>query len=750
MDIFTVLLVILFATAIVDLIVGVSNDAVNFLNSAIGSRVASFKTILIVASLGILLGSTFSSGMMEIARNGLFNPSYFTFREVMYIFLAVMLTDIILLDIYNDFGLPTSTTVSLVFELLGAALVAGVLTSLDKNMTWSAISYKEIINFSSAITIVTGIFLSIFLAFFFGTVIQHISRIVFTFSLKKSIQKYGAIFSGLSITIIIYYLLIKGAKGSSFITDEQVNWVTDNVWAINFVSLVVWSILIQLMMWWWNINPLRVVVLLGTFALAMAFAGNDLVNFIGVAVGGLAAFNSWSASGQSADAYNMGILAGRFSTPTWILLVAGFVMIVTLWTNAKSRKVTETEVSLGRQDEGDEKFKSNWVSRFLVGITIFIGRSIQHVVPKKWSKKLEARFAKQEEKIAEKDKPSFDLVRAAVNLLVSSVLIAFGTSMKLPLSTTFVTFMVAMGSSFADQAWGRESAVYRVAGVMNVIAGWLITAVIAFTASGLLSFLLYKTGMPGVFVLTALAAFLLIRSHVLFARKARAEATANQVFSSELNTLTQAIDESKDVTMKNLKMVSRVFSASAESLIKEKKGMMARSIEKIQELRQQNDKIQNKIIKYVRKMPKGNLAASRLYILIFDHMQDLYQSVQLISESCINHLDNFHTSPSKEYLRSLTEIERRVSEYINEVCESIGKSDYGNEKSITERKKRNADFINDLIDREIVEIQKGEVGNRIGLLQMRLLLETRDMLDSIHNMYALYFDYHQQDKTTPL
>lgn len=747
MDIFSVLIIILFATAIVDLIVGVSNDAVNFLNSAVGSRVASFRTILIVASLGILLGSTFSSGMMEIARNGLFNPGYFTFREVIYIFLAVMLTDIILLDIYNDFGLPTSTTVSLVFELLGAAFIAGILTSLDKGIEWSAIPLKEILNFSSAITIVTGIFLSIFLAFFFGTIIQHISRIVFSFSLKESLRKYGAFFCGLSITTIFYFLLIKGAKGSSFISDEQVKWVMANAWTINFVSLVVWSILIQLLMWFTSINPLRIVVLLGTFALAMAFAGNDLVNFIGVAVGGLIAFQSWSASGVSPDLFNMSVLSGKFATPTWILLVAGFVMIITLWTNAKSRKVTETEVSLGRQDEGDERFKSTWVSRVLVGGAIYMGQFVEMIVPRSWSKSLSKRFAKEDDKNEkEKDKPSFDLVRAAVNLLVSSVLIAFGTSMKLPLSTTFVTFMVAMGSSFADQAWGRESAVYRVAGVMNVIAGWLITAVIAFSSSGLLVFILYKAGIPGVFVLTGLAVFLLVRSHFVFARRQKEASVANQVFSSDPESLTQVIDESKEVTVKNLRLASKVYSTSLDALAKEKKNAISKSLEKIQQLREQNSKLQNKIIKYVRKMPKGNLPASRLYILMFDHMQDLYQSVQLISESCIDHLSNFHSQPSKEYLRASEEIEKGLTVYINLVTDGIASSSYKNSDTLSERHNTLSILIHKTIDRVIAEIQRGEVGNRIGLLQTKILLETKDILATINNMYGLYNDYHKEFK----
>ncbi|NBP71230.1 MAG: inorganic phosphate transporter, partial [Cytophagia bacterium] len=357
MDIFSVFLVILFITALVDLIVGVSNDAVNFLNSAIGSRVASVRVILTVASVGILLGSVFSNGMMEVARNGLFNPEYFTFREVMYIFLAVMITDIILLDIYNNLGLPTSTTVSLVFELLGAAFIVGILTSLDKGIHWFEIPFHNILNFSSAITIVSGIFLSIFLAFIVGSAVQYLSRLVFTFSLNHSLKKYGAVFSGLAITTIFYFLLIKGAKGSAFVSDTQAEWVMNNSWAINIVAFLFWSIAIQLLLWFTTVNPLRIVVLLGTFALAMAFASNDLVNFIGVAIGGLVSFQSWQQSGISADVFNMGVLNQELQTPAWILLVAGVVMVLTLWFSAKSRKVTETEVSLGRQDDGDERFK---------------------------------------------------------------------------------------------------------------------------------------------------------------------------------------------------------------------------------------------------------------------------------------------------------------------------------------------------------------------------------------------------------
>lgn len=743
MDFFTLLLIILFSVAIIDLIVGVSNDAVNFLNSAFGSKVAPVRVILLVASAGVVLGSMFSSGMMEIARNGLFNPSFFTFEQVMFLFLAVMLTDIILLDFYNSLGLPTSTTVSVVFEILGAAFAIGVLHSFSTGLSWREIELENILNFSSALTIISGIFLSIFLAFIVGSLIQRVSRVIFTFSIKKSIKKFGAVFCGLSITIIIYFLLIKGVKGSSLVTDDQVNWVMQNTWQIMLVSFVFFSIVVQLIMWFTKINPLKVVVLLGTFSLAMAFAGNDLVNFIGVAVGGLVAFQNWSASGIPADQYQMGVLAEKLVTPSWILLVAGTIMVVTLWTNAKTRKVSETELSLSRQDEGDERFRPNVLARILVGIALVAGKTMDSLLPRSWSKSIEKRFDKRDaDSVDEKDQPSFDLVRASVNLLVSSVLIAYGTSQKLPLSTTFVTFMVAMGTSFADQAWGRESAVYRVAGVMNVIAGWLITAVIAFTFSGLIAFVLFKTGHTGVIVVTVLATFLLIRSHVLFVRKEKKESSEKQVFAGNLKDIKQAIDESNEITVKNLNQIMKVYSTSVESLAKEKSKAVEKSMQRIKELREKNEKIQHKIIKYVKKMPRQNLRASRLYILMFDYTQDLYQSILLISESCTVHLKNFHSTPSRRYMQQLHDVEKGLTNFASKVCKDIGTSHFDHADSIKEMHQHWTAQIEASIDDQITAIQRDNVGNRIGLLQMRLLLESKDLLNTIYDIYNLYLDYH--------
>jgi phosphate/sulfate permease len=740
MDIFSVFLIILFATAAVDLIVGVSNDAVNFLNSAIGSRVASIRIILVVASAGILLGAFFSNGMMEVARNGLFNPEYFTFREVMYIFLAVMITDVILLDIYNNLGLPTSTTISLIFELLGAAFVLGILTSLDSGINWFEIPFSNILNFSGAITIVSGIFLSIFLAFFVGSFVQYISRLVFTFSLKKSIKKYGAVFSGLAITTIFYFLLIKGVKGSIFINADQANWIVTNSWIITLISFFVWSIAIQLLLKFTNINPLRVVVLFGTFALAMAFASNDLVNFIGVAIGGLVSFQSWRASGQSVDEFNMGVLNNQLETPAWILIVAGVTMMLTLWFSAKSRKVTETEVSLGRQDDGDERFRSTWFSRIVVGGAIYAGTFVQYLIPRTVLASIDKRLTKPKLKKQESEKPAFDLVRASVNLLVASILIALGTSMKLPLSTTFVSFMVAMGSSFADQAWGRESAVYRVAGVLQVIAGWLVTALIAFLMSGLLVLVIYETGAVGIFSLTILAAFLLIRSHIVFARKQKTEKLNNQLFSGEPQSIKQAIEESKELTIKNLKLANKVYVACLDAVAVGKPGILIRAQQKNKDFWEQNSKLQNKIIKYVRKMPKADLPLSRMYILLFNHIQDLQQSIKLISDSCLDHLDNHHSVPSGEYLAAAKEIETLLTTYVEGICVTIMQPDNNQHEHFLSIQNTLSSKLSKALDLIISDIQQKEVGNRIGRLQTKLCLETKDIQDTLTGIYNLYRD----------
>ncbi|MBX2896036.1 MAG: inorganic phosphate transporter [Cyclobacteriaceae bacterium] len=735
MSFYLVLIVILLAIAIVDLIVGVSNDAVNFLNSAIGSRVAPFKVILAVASVGIICGALFSSGMMEIARNGIFNPNYFTFDKIMIVFMAVMLTDIILLDFFNSLGLPTSTTVSLVFELLGAALVTGLLIAFHNGYGFE--KWPEIINYSSALTIIAGIFLSVFLSFIIGSVVQHLARIIFSFKLKKSLRKYGALFSGLAVTAIIYFLFIKGAKGSSFISDDQVNWITINTLPIVLLSVVFWSIVIQALMWWKKINPLKGVVLLGTFSLAMAFAGNDLVNFIGVAVAGLVSFQSWAASGVAATDFTMGILNNKVATPWWILLSGGAVMVITLWTNSKSRKVTETEVSLGRQDEGDEKFKPNLVSRVLVGSAMWVGRTVQRVVPAAWSQKISIRFEKDSSGDVAANQASFDLLRASINMVVASLLIAFGTSQKLPLSTTFVTFMVAMGSSFADQAWGRESAVYRVAGVINVIAGWLITAIVALLASGLLALLMFYTGAVGFISLTAAAAFLLIRSHLVFKRREKEAKADTPLLEQKQVSTQQAVEESRKNTIAALETVKAVLEKSLRALLNESTEPLRKAHTHLEKLKQLNEKQDARIIKYVRKMDKGNLATGRLYIQVFDLLQDLYQSSRLINDVSMTHVVNHHAPPKKKYAELTEALDKQIALFIQKSITTISRQ----QQPTFDEAIHLQHFINKKLDELVTDIQNDDIGNRMGLLQTRILLELRDVIDAVLSLQKAYTNH---------
>jgi len=441
-------------------------------------------------------------------------------------------------------------------------------------------------------------------------------------------------------------------------------------------------------------------------------------------------------------------LNDKIATPSFILLSAGAVMVLTLWFNAKSRKVTDTEVSLGRQEEGDEKFKPNIISRALVGGALMIGRGMERIIPESISKMLSGRFEKDvldsDKELANADKPSFDLIRASINLIVSSALIAYGTSQKLPLSTTFVTFMVAMGTSFADQAWGRESAVFRVAGVMNVIAGWLITAVVALVASGLFAFIMFQTGFAGIIVLSILAAFLLIRSHIVFNKEVAEEKASNKLLETSSVTIQQVMDESKVNTAKNLKVVRKTVLISIKSLLSENQGNLNKAKIEIDKLKSQNEKLHGKLIKYVRKMNKGNLAAGRLYIMVFDLMQDLYQSVQMVGEVCYDHVSNHLSPPRKKYAEVFLDIERELEAYLDKVTEGIQQLSFENAAQLEERQVKLITLVNQSLDELIKDIQKGDMGNRIGLLQTRLFLEIKDILTITHRVYVLYADFSRQ------
>jgi phosphate/sulfate permease len=744
MDNYLILMYLLFTLAAIDLVVGVSNDAVNFLNSAIGSKVASFKTILLVASIGILVGASFSSGMMEVARKGIFNPGFFTFEMIMYVFMAVMLTDIILLDFYNTVGLPTSTTVSIVFELLGAALAVGLLFafSTDRGLETAA----EIINYESAITIISGIFLSILISFSIGSLIQYVTRLAFSFNFEQNMKRFGPIFSGIAITSITYFLLIKGAKGSTF--DSSLEWITkSDTLTVLVVSFLFWALVTWLTMKFTKINPLKIVVLMGTFALAMAFAGNDLVNFIGVAIAGKQSYAHYVAEGglqnlNIAESLNMTFLSEKQATNSWLLVGAGIIMVATLWFSAKAKKVTETEVGLSRQDDGDEKFRSNLISRGIVGAGMSLGKGFRAMMSENLRTKLDRRFekGKADKNVDERDAPAFDLLRATVNLMVASIVISYATSLKLPLSTTYVSFMVAMGTSLADKAWGRESAVYRVAGVVNVIGGWLLTALIAFVTAAAFGAIIFYGKFPAIYVLTAFAAFMLIRSHISFSRKSKEDAESKDLFAKAID-IENVIDESKINTAKNLDIIRKSTSLSLKSMVGENKDIMVRSFKQLEKLHTKNDKLQGKIIKYIRKMEPGHMEAGRLYILVFDLMQDLSQSASLLSSTCTNHLINHHEIPSRVYLDVMVELDGKLNSYLNKLVQSIDNLQFADYDTIVKEKVKIIEFLNDKIDDQIREIQTGNLSSRNGLLQTRILLETKDIVEVSSKVLGVYVDY---------
>ncbi|MEZ7855690.1 MAG: inorganic phosphate transporter, partial [Polaribacter sp.] len=536
-DPYILMLVALAVLAIVDLVVGVSNDAVNFLNSAIGSKAISVRNIMIIASLGVFMGAITSSGMMEVARKGIFNPSMFMFQDIMIIFMAVMITDILLLDIFNSLGMPTSTTVSIVFELLGAAVCISLI-KISTNDTQTFSDLWNYINHETATKIILGILLSVVVAFSVGAIVQFVSRVIYSFNFDKRPTYISALFGGFAITAITYFIIIKGMKGTPFYKDVKF-LIEGNTILIIAGSFVVWAIISQILIQAFKINILKLIIGIGTFSLAMAFSGNDLVNFVGVPIAAWNSYEAWSVSGVSADAFSMGVLAKKVPSNVWLLLLAGAIMVVTLWTSSKAKNVIKTGIDLSRQGEGHEKFKPNPLSRVTVRLAMTINAGIRFVIPKPTLAFIDSKFTKPVIALP-KDKtyelPAFDMVRAAVNLIVAGILISIATSMKLPLSTTYVTFMVAMGTSLADRAWGRESAVYRVAGVLNVIGGWFLTAITAFLAAALVAYLI-SYDMVMIPILLAVVTFLIGRNTLIHRRRKKEEKQQVYIERAELITI---------------------------------------------------------------------------------------------------------------------------------------------------------------------------------------------------------------------
>ncbi|MBN2008168.1 inorganic phosphate transporter [candidate division KSB1 bacterium] len=677
MNIYIFMLSILSMTAFAGLMVGVANDAVNFLNSAVGSKAGKRSTIMITAAIGVMVGTTFSSGMMEVARKGIFNPEYFVMHEVMIIFLAVMITDILLLDLYNTFGLPTSTTVSIVFEIFGGAVAIATLKIHAVHGPVSDIfSY---INTKNVVTIVFSIGLSVVLAFFFGAVIQYITRVIFTFDYQKAFKRYGSIYCGLALTAISFFIIVKGAKGSPLITPELKDFILLHTKEFLLINFIAWTIIWQIVITFTRVNVLKVIVLIGTFALALAFAANDLVNFIGAPLGAYSAYRIGAASGISPLEMTMEGLKQPVQAKTWILLLAGTVMVITLWKSRRARSVTQTTVDLGRQSDGYERFDSSALARGLVRMGIALEESVRHIIPKSAQKWLQNRVDPEKYKLPpaeDGEVPAFDLLRAAVNLMVASALVSFGTSFKLPLSTTFVTFMVSMGTSLSDKAWGRESAVYRVNGVLTVLGGWFFTAFMAFSSCFVLTMFVYFGKLPAILVLVSSGFFMLFRSAKLHKkREERFKRMERDLLSTDD---TVSVNRVTLKTSKLIKSVSQTLNITIQGLIESKRKILKDARREAEIIASDSEMIICEIFRYLQFAGDDTKGAAPRYARTIGSLQLITGSLNDMTTGNYQHIDNNHRAPDVVQSQELLEIVTEANALLNDVVVILQNDKYQN------------------------------------------------------------------------
>ncbi|MBP2831432.1 inorganic phosphate transporter [Aquimarina sp. U1-2] len=794
-DIYIWMIVALAILAIADLIVGVSNDAVNFLNSAIGSKAISFRTIMIVASIGIAAGAIFSSGLMEVARKGIFVPGQFYFDEIMIIFMAVMITDILLLDFFNTLGMPTSTTVSIVFELLGAAVcVAFLKISADANLSIADIG--NFINTQKAGEIIAGILLSVIVAFTIGAVVQYISRLLLSFNFESKAKWVGAVFGGVALTSILYFIFVKGIKGtnyanaivdvvynkgaegllewanvyfnSAYTTTKELIEAQSDLFAIDpkagtvaltlrgflethillivCIGFTVLSLLSYLIVSIFKTNIYKIIIIVGTFALALAFAGNDLVNFIGVPIAAWQSYQAWASSGIAAESFAMGVLASKVATPTLMLLAAGLIMVLTLWFSAKARNVVKTSIDLSRQGDGDEKFRANFLSREIVRITMITAQGVAAVVPQSFKKFSNRQFDERKIKVAnaymkKEDQPAFDMVRAAVNLMVAGILISIATSMKLPLSTTYVTFMVAMGTSLADRAWGSESAVYRVAGVLNVIGGWFFTAISAFTAAAIVAFLIHINQPVMTAILLMVALLLIVRSTIKYRNKTRAERAEDQLKKSESSSIQGVIEESADTIKSFVHRGNKIYAGTIDSLAKYDLSALKKNRKGIAKLEKEVEGLRDSIFYFIKNLDESSVGASNFYISILGYLEDIAQSLEYISKASHKHVNNNHKKLRFNQIKDLKEIEDDLSLFFGHIKTVFDKREFNKLNDIISEKQELFTTVNDKIDKQVARTRTEESSPKNTTLYFSLLTETKDLIDATLNLLATYRDH---------
>ena len=754
-SIYFLILIALIGLAFADLIVGVSNDAVNFLNSAIGSKVLSFKTIMIVASIGIFIGCVFSSGMMEVARKGIFNPGEFMFSEIMIIFMAVMITDILLLDFFNTIGMPTSTTVSIVFELLGASVAMALIKIGVDNGSFSDLAIY--INTSKATQIILGILLSVFVAFTIGAIVQWISRLLLSYDFKTKATWIGAVFGGIALTAISYFILMKGIKGTSYAGESFSiiggvtikDFLESNVISIIAYSSVLWSFISYVLIHFFNVDIYKVIIGVGTFALALAFAGNDLVNFIGVPIAAWQSYEAWVASGVNADEFSMQVLATKVATPNFLLVIAGLIMVLTLWFSKKAQRVVKTSLDLSNQGEVSERFNANFLSRFIVRVASNLSNLLNRILPSSVNSVIEKRFEIPEiftKKISQNNRPSFDVIRASVNLMVAGILISFATSYKLPLSTTYVTFMVAMGTSLSDRAWGSESAVYRVAGVLNVIAGWFGTALIAFTAAGVIAYLINISELM-IAVLLFFAILLLVRNYIKGNKEKEKENTVEDILvQAESSSLQGVINESAKNISKVTNRSSKIFNNVIRGLSSHDLTELKKNKDQIAKLSKEVDSLKDKLFFFIRNLDESSLSASNFYINLLGSLQDITQSIEYISKITHKHINNNHRKLTLNQIRDLLEIEKVMSELFESVSSTFKNKSFNDIDTINETKNKTIGLLEEKIQSQISRTRTlEEKSPKNTTLYFSILQESKDLMKSLTSLIEDY--YLSYDKT---
>ena len=761
-NIYFLMVVALAILAIADLVVGVSNDAVNFLNSAIGSKAISFKTIMIVASLGIAFGAVFSSGMMEVARKGIFVPSEFYFNEIMIIFMAVMITDILLLDFFNTLGMPTSTTVSIVFELLGAAVAMALIKIGADNGSFSDVS--NYINTAKATQIILGILLSVVVAFSVGAFVQFVSRLLLSFNFESKPGWVGALFGGVALTAMVYFILMKGIKGADIAKQSFdviggstiKDFLENNVFSIVSVSFVIWSLLSYFFITILKTNIYKLIILVGTFALALAFSGNDLVNFIGVPIAAWQSYEAWidplvNINGLAANEFAMDILGKKVPTPTFLLFFAGLVMVVTLWFSKKARYVAETEINLSREGDGKERFDPNFFSRALVRGSMLISKYTNMILPQSLNDKIDKQFEKPVivlDKNKTHELPAFDMVRAAVNLMVAGVLISIATSYKLPLSTTYVTFMVAMGTSLADKAWGSESAVYRVAGVLNVIGGWFGTALSAFIAAGTVAYLIHLGGPTMIAILLLFVVIVLIRNYMSYHKKAKETKAEDSLNKAESKSIHGVIEESADNISKALKRVGKINNTTINGLVNQDLATLKKAKENVKKLETEIEHLQNDIFYFIKDLDESYLGASKFYIDIIGSLQDIAQSSSLIAKVSHKHVNNNHKKLKKRQIEELLDINSKLLDLFDKIRSVFDSRTFDKiVPELIESKLELLAEVKDSIHKQVERTrQKDTTSPKNTTLYFIILLETKDLIESCMNILNLYYEEHDWEK----